>query len=179
MQPGTTFGTPEPAVPGTSVPGTGDLGKQLQFQGNSDPYCKFRRSVSRSTLRRKLHECGLYFIQQPFASHSRCAIGGNFSREHVKVSTESVINGGQFFLRVSSDLALKAIGDIFLLGENLVLVFIHDTSVKEMHIDKEVSEFGEVLDTYECQHAGAIGDASVLLDDNLRPHRASHRGYLS
>ncbi|GFX11901.1 transposable element Tc1 transposase [Trichonephila clavipes] len=69
--------------------------------------------------------------------------------------------------------ALKAIVGVFSFGENLELVFIHDTSVKEMHTDQAVSVF-EVREHPGClwrPYAGERGDAFVLQDDNARPHR--------
>ncbi|GFS52833.1 hypothetical protein TNCV_3122321 [Trichonephila clavipes] len=91
------------------------------------------RLVSRSTVRRKHHGRGLYAKRPEISSRSRHEIVGNVYSGHV--------NGGLYFLRMSSGLASKAILDEFSFGQNLELVYIHDTYVKEMHMDQAVSVF--------------------------------------
>ncbi|GFY20030.1 hypothetical protein TNCV_2147231 [Trichonephila clavipes] len=60
------------------------------------------------------------------------------------MSTGHVINRRLFSLRMSPGLASKSSVGIFLFGEKPELIFIHDTSVKEMHRDQAVSVFGAV-----------------------------------
>ncbi|GFX19548.1 transposable element Tcb1 transposase [Trichonephila clavipes] len=85
------------------------------------------------------------------------------------MSIVRVINGKLFSLRMGPGLASKAIVGIFLFGENLELIFIHDTSMKEMHTDQAIDA---ILDAYVSPYSGAIGDAFVLQDNNVRPHKA-------
>ncbi|GFU42509.1 hypothetical protein TNCV_4556311 [Trichonephila clavipes] len=82
---------------------------------------------------------------QPFASGSRQAIDGNVCSWHVNLSTgRRVLNGGLFSSRMSPSLALKAIVGLFSFGDNLELVSMQDTSMKEVHTDHAVSVYGVV-----------------------------------
>ncbi|GFV78184.1 uncharacterized protein TNCV_1036521 [Trichonephila clavipes] len=104
------------------------------------------------------------------------------------MSTERVINEGLFSLRMSPGLASKAMIGVFLFEEGLELIFIHDTSVKEMHMDQAVSVLGvvslwvdpqtlhvfpranvnvhtyndDILDAYVSSYTWAIGDPFML-----------------
>ncbi len=60
------------------------------------------------------------------------------------MSTGHVINVELFSLRMSPGLASKATVGVFRFEEKLELIFIHHTSVKEMHMDQAVSVFGMV-----------------------------------
>ncbi|GFV47873.1 uncharacterized protein TNCV_3414901 [Trichonephila clavipes] len=81
---------------------------------------------------------------------------------------------GLFSLRISPGLASKAIVGVFSFGENLELVFIHDTSVKEMHTAQAVSVFGVVsllwgrTDLYVFSR-GNVNDLTYR-DDILEKH---------
>ena len=74
---------------------------------------------------------------QLFASRSRHAICRNGCSEHNNMFTVRATNGGLLFLQMLSGLASKAIVDVFSFGKDLELVFIHHTSVKEIHTDQE------------------------------------------
>ncbi|GFY07667.1 hypothetical protein TNCV_4095371 [Trichonephila clavipes] len=81
-----------------------------------------------------------------------------FKRDHVNMSTGRVINEELFSLRMSPGLASKAIVGVFSFADNLELVFLHDTCVKEMHMDKAVSVFGVIslwVDTHH--HVSPLG----------------------
>ncbi|GFX73155.1 transposable element Tcb1 transposase [Trichonephila clavipes] len=78
---------------------------------------------------------------QPFAFCSCHAIDGNVCIGHVNMSTDHVISGGLFFLWVGPGLAPKAIVGIFSFGENLELICLKYTFVKEMHTDQAVPMF--------------------------------------
>ncbi|GFW08797.1 hypothetical protein TNCV_4299701 [Trichonephila clavipes] len=133
---------------------------------------------------------------QPFASRSRYANGGNVCSGYVNISTGCAINGGLLSSQTSPGLTSKSTVGVFSLGENLELGFIHDTFVKEMHTDQAVSVLGVVSLWLDAQISmsfpveilmfipiemtswillcalmpGLIGDASVLQDDNARTH---------
>ncbi|GFX46617.1 hypothetical protein TNCV_4550561 [Trichonephila clavipes] len=81
---------------------------------------------------------------QPFGSHSRHAICTNVCSGYVNMFTECVINGALFSLWMNSGLASKVIVSIFSFEENLELVFMCDTFVKEIHTNQAVSVFGVV-----------------------------------
>ncbi|GFU26272.1 DUF5641 domain-containing protein, partial [Trichonephila clavipes] len=99
---------------------------------------------------------------QPFPSRSRHAIGGNVCSGRVNMSTERVINGGLFSLRMSPGSVCVGI----CLGERTDShVFYHGNVYAHTYRD-------DILDTYVCPYADATGDAFVLQDDNARPHRA-------
>ncbi|GFT30750.1 hypothetical protein TNCV_759381 [Trichonephila clavipes] len=61
----------------------------------------------------------------------RRAKGGDVDAPNANKSTERVINGGLFSLRMSPGLASKAILGVFSFGVNLEFIFIHDTLEKE------------------------------------------------
>ncbi|GFX40341.1 hypothetical protein TNCV_4319741 [Trichonephila clavipes] len=128
-----------------------------------------------------------------FASCSYHARGRNVCSGHINLSTGRVINGRLFSLWMSPGLSSKVILGIFSFGENLELIFIHDTFVKKMHMDQTVSVFEVVSLWVDAQismsismeiirqmtswilmclfpYARAIDDAFMLQDDNARPH---------
>ncbi|GFS99173.1 hypothetical protein TNCV_1600181 [Trichonephila clavipes] len=123
---------------------------------------------------------------QPFASHSCHAIAGNVCNRHVNKSTGARYQWrAVLFSDESSD--SKRIS----FGESLELLFILDTSVKEMRTDQSVSVFGWYL-SVDAQTSMSIPvkilmltssemlswmlmcaliDAFMIQDENARPHR--------
>ncbi|GFV34343.1 hypothetical protein TNCV_4023581 [Trichonephila clavipes] len=81
---------------------------------------------------------------QPFASHSYHAIGGNVCSGYFKMSTGRGIDGGLFSLRMSPGLASKVVVGVFSFEENMEHVFILNTTEKEIHTHPVVSVFGVV-----------------------------------
>ncbi|GFW18123.1 HTH_Tnp_Tc3_2 domain-containing protein [Trichonephila clavipes] len=82
----------------------------------------------------------IFSLAASSGSHLRHAISGSIC-EHVNMSTGRVIKRGLFYLRRSPALVSKAMVGLFSFKEKLKLVFIHDTSMKEMHTDQVVSVF--------------------------------------
>ncbi|GFV94846.1 DDE_3 domain-containing protein [Trichonephila clavipes] len=91
---------------------------------------------------------------QPYTFHSHHAIGRNVCSGHINISTGCVINGGLlFFVCVWSGITLRGRTDLHVLSRGYVNAQTYRA---------------EILYVYVAPYAGAIDDAFILQDDNVR-----------